>query len=89
MVGYGSFEEVIGTLEKALEGKEYLVGDTFTAADLYLGSQIGFGLMFGTMEPSPTFQRYVQGLSKRAAAVRAREIDDALLPPERRMPATA
>ena len=27
---------------------DYLVGDSFTAADLYVGSHVGFGLQFGT-----------------------------------------
>ena len=44
MAGYGSFEDVMNTLEGAVSHGAYLAGDSFTAADLYLGSQIGFGL---------------------------------------------
>src|ERR1039457_5049438 len=44
-IGYGSFERVMKSLEDAVSSANYLVGDIFTAADVYLGSQIGFGLM--------------------------------------------
>jgi glutathione S-transferase len=81
MVGYGSFEDVMNALELAVSRSEYLAGDRFTAADVYMGSQIGWGLLFGTMEKRPAFQTYFDRISARPAAVRAREIDDALMPP--------
>jgi glutathione S-transferase len=77
MVGYGSFEEAMDVLESAVAGREYLVGDRFTAADVYCGSQIGWGLTFGTIEKRPAFEKYWAGISSRPAAARAREIDDA------------
>jgi glutathione S-transferase len=80
MIGYGSNESVIETLDGALAGRDYLVGDNFTAADLYVGSHIGFGMQFGTIEKRPVFERYWQRLAERPAAVRARQIDDALMP---------
>ncbi|HEY6578908.1 MAG TPA: glutathione S-transferase family protein [Rhizomicrobium sp.] len=80
MVGYGSFEDVITTLEGAVSRDTYLAGDRFTAADLYLGSHIGFGLQFGTIEKRPAFEKYWERISNRPAAIRAREIDDALMP---------
>jgi glutathione S-transferase len=79
MVGYGSREAVIDALEKAIDKREYLVGDRFTAADLYLGAQIGWGLQFGTIERRPAFEAYTGRILSRPAAVRAREIDDALV----------
>ncbi len=78
-VGYGSFERVMSTLEQAVSGDNYLVGDKFTAADVYAGSQIGFGLMFKTFEPRPAFQHYWQRISARPAYARARELDEALI----------
>ena len=50
MMGYGNVAQVMNTLEAAVSGGKYLAGDSFTAADLYVGAQIGFGLMFGTFE---------------------------------------
>jgi glutathione S-transferase len=80
MLGYGSLEDVLDTLEAALTDSEYLVGESFSAADLYLGSGLGWGMQFGTVEKRPTFERYWSLISNRPAAVRARGIDDALLP---------
>jgi len=77
--GFGSLEDVVNTLEGAVSGG-YLVGDSFTAADLYIGSHLGWGMQFGTIEKRPTFERYVGRFLNRPAAVRAREIDDALMP---------
>jgi glutathione S-transferase len=80
MVGYGSFADVLTTLEAGLAGRTYLIGDRFTVADLLIGSYIGWGMRFGTMEKRPAFERYVEPLFARPAAVRAREIDEALVP---------
>ena len=79
MMGYGTVERVMKTLEDALSNKDYLVGDSFTAADLYVCAQIGFGMMFGTIDKRPAFQKYWQRLSARPAAARAKEKDDALV----------
>jgi glutathione S-transferase len=65
-------------LETAVSRGEYLVGDRFTAADVYVGSHIDFGMQFGTLEKRPAFEQYRQRLSIRPAALRAKEIDDAL-----------
>lgn len=80
MLGYGTYADVMDTLERAVSGGAYLVGGRFSAADVYLGSQIGFGLQFGTIEKRPAFERYWAGLAARPAAVRARAMDDALMP---------
>ncbi len=81
MPGYGSLAEVMDALEGALTGRDYLVGERFTAADLYIGAQLGWMMGFGIMEKRPVFENYVGRVSARPAAVRAREIDDKLMPP--------
>jgi glutathione S-transferase len=78
-IGYGSFERVMSTLEEAVSAGPYLAGDNFTAADIYCGSQIGFGLMFGTIEKRPAFASYWSRVSARPAYARARQIDDRLM----------
>jgi len=80
MVGYGSYEAVIDALETALSPGPYICGEQFTAADLYVGGQIGWGLMFGTIEKRPAFEAYVGRLQSRPAALRANELDDAAMP---------
>jgi glutathione S-transferase len=77
MIGYGTYQTTLDTLEGAVSQQPYLAGDSFSAADLYVGSHLGFGLQFGTIEARPAFQRYVERLGARPAAIRAREIDDA------------
>jgi len=76
MIGYGNIGKVLSTLEAAVSSGDYLVGNSFTAADVYVGSQIGFGLMFGTLEVRPAFERYWQRLSARPAFMRAKQLDD-------------
>jgi len=81
-IGYGSIDDVLNALEQAVSQTEYIAGDRFTAADVYVGSQIGWGMMFGTLEKRPAFEAYWQRIGNRPAAIRAREIDDALVPPK-------
>jgi glutathione S-transferase len=78
MMGYGNFETVIDVLEDVVSRAEYVVGDSFSAADVYLGSGLGFGMQFGMIEKRPAFERYWNRLSARPAALRAKEIDDRL-----------
>jgi glutathione S-transferase len=77
--GYGSLAQVMTVMEDAVSRSDYVAGDVFTAADVYFGSQVGWGMMFGTIEKRPAFERYWARISARPAAVRAREIDDALI----------
>jgi glutathione S-transferase len=85
-IGYGNFERVMSVIEEAVSANDYLTGDGFSAADVYVGSQIAFGLMFGTIEKRPAFERYVGRLSARPAFVRAQELDEAATAP--RQPAS-
>ncbi|PZU85616.1 MAG: glutathione S-transferase [Shinella sp.] len=76
MIGYGSFEDVMDTLEKAVGRSAYIAGERFTAADVYVGSHIGWGLQFGSIEKRPTFVDYLGRLSQRPAYQRAVELDN-------------
>lgn len=79
MVGYGgSFARVIDVLEGAIGNHDFLAGERFSAADVYVGSQLSFGMQFGMIEKRPTFVRYWEGLASRAAKLRAEEIDGAM-----------
>lgn len=79
MMGYGRIDTVLDALEAAVSRGPYLAGDAFSAADVYVGSHIGFGMQFGTIEQRPAFQHYWDRISTRPAAVHARQIDDALV----------
>lgn len=79
MVGYGDYDSVVATLERAVSAHPYIAGDRFTAADVYVGSQVGWGLMFGSLPKRDAFAAYWSRLTDRPAAIRAREVDDALI----------
>lgn len=79
MVGYASFTEAVDTLEFAVRQHDYIAGDRFTAADVYVGSQVGWFLQFGLLEKRPAFEAYLGRLWDRPAWVGAREIDDGLM----------
>ncbi|MDO9488093.1 MAG: glutathione S-transferase family protein [Sphingomonadaceae bacterium] len=82
MAGYGDFDDVMAALEHALSKSDYVAGDRFTAADVYFGSQVGWGMMFGSIDKRPVFESYWQRLQERPALTRAAAIDDALIPPQ-------
>lgn len=80
MAGYGSFDHVVEALETAVSAAgPWLLGDRFSALDVYLGSQIGWGLQFKSLPDRDAFKAYAGRLFQRPAAIRAREIDDALI----------
>ena len=78
-VGYGSFERDRRARNARSRPGPYICGDQFTAADVYVGSQIGWGMMFGSLEKRPIFEEYFGRLQARPAAVRAAQLDDALI----------
>jgi len=80
-LGYGTFEAAVDALEGAVSGDgPWILGDRFSAADVYVGSQINWGLMFKTLPDRPAFAAYAERLRARPAYIRATEIDDALMP---------
>ena len=80
--GYGSYADVLDTLEtelkRTLDRGSYLCGEYFTAADLYLGSHLMWGLQSGTIEKRPVFESYIAPMLGREAHVRASALDDEL-----------
>ncbi|PZO72899.1 MAG: glutathione S-transferase [Mesorhizobium amorphae] len=79
MIGYGSFGLVMDALEAALADKEYIAAGRFTAADVYVGSHVGWGLQFGSIEKRPAFVAYHGRLKERPAFRRATALDDAAM----------
>ena len=80
MLGYGSYDLVIETMEQAVGDRAFIAGNRFSAADVYFGSQIGWGMRFGTTPRRPVFEAYWSGLEARPAYQRAAELDDAAMP---------
>lgn len=78
-VGYGSYDKAVAALEGALSGKDYICGNRFTAADVYVGSQVDWGLQFGTLPTNPSFEAYAARLRERDAYKASKAIDGALI----------
>lgn len=70
-LAYGTYEDTVSTLEKALAAGPFLLGNQFTAADVYVASAIGYGMMTKSLEPRPAFETYLKRISDRPAYVRA------------------
>lgn len=70
--GWGSYDDVLATLKKTLDGRPYLLGDKFTAADLYVGAEIRWAMMFGApgLKGEKVFDDYIARLSARPALQR-------------------
>jgi glutathione S-transferase len=78
-LGYGRYEDLVETLEKAITPGPYILQDRFSAADVYIGAQIGFGMMTKSLEPRPSFQRYIGLLSQRPAYKRFQQQSEQLV----------
>ena len=76
MFGYGSFDHVVEVLDKHFTDHDYVAGDRFTAADVYVGSAIMWGTQFGTLPQRDSFSRYTGRLTGREAQQRAGKLDD-------------
>ena len=77
MVGYGSFDDAVAALEGWLAASPFVAGDRFTAADVYVGSQVGWGMMFKTLPVRPAFVAYWDRLKDRPARLRGVAKDQA------------
>jgi len=75
MFGYGNFDKVVAVLDELLTNRDYVCGDRFTAADVYVGSQIMFPMQFGMLPEIGSFVRYRDRLQARDAYRRAQDID--------------
>ena len=76
MVGFGSYEDTLDALELALSGSPHVCGERFTAADVYVGSSVDWGLQFGTLERRPVFEAYADRLRERVAYRGALQINE-------------
>ncbi len=79
MAGYGSYDRVVDVLEAALTGRDYICGDRFTAADIYVGAQADWGIQFGSLPPRPAIVAYAERIRLRPAYQAAKAIDAALI----------
>lgn len=79
MLGYGSYELATETLAGWLTDRDYVCGDRFTAADVYVGAQVDWGQAFGTLPANPVFAAYAERVRARPAYQRAKAVDNELI----------
>ena len=78
-VGFGDFGRTLDTLAGHLAGRDYVCGDRFTAADVYVGSHVMWGMQFGTLPKRDEFTPYAARLEQREAYRRGKAIDNGLI----------
>jgi glutathione S-transferase len=69
--GWGAYDTMITTTEAALAGRDFVLGDSFSIADVIFGGTIRFMLRFGMLEARPAFTAYAERLAQRPALQRA------------------
>lgn len=69
--GWGDYEAMVRTMESALAGKDFVLGETFSIADVIFGGTIRYMLQFGLLEKKPIFTAYAERLGARPACQRA------------------
>ena len=79
MVGFGSFDRTTDTLAALVGSRDFVCGDRFTMADVYVGAQVGWGIAFGSLPKRGEFEGYVGRVTARAAYIAAKAIDDKLI----------
>jgi glutathione S-transferase len=71
--GRAEFREVADVLSRALEGKPFLLGSEFSAADVMIGSVVGWARSLRLLEDRPVLKEYSRRLVERPAYKRATE----------------
>ena len=78
-VGCGAIVDTVNAMEMAIQNGPYICGDQFTTADLLAASYLGWEMQQKIIEERATFREYVNRLQQRPAAIRANQLDDALV----------
>lgn len=68
-VGYGSYEDVLGALETMLAPGPWVLGETFSAPDVYLAAELAWAASFGApgITERPTLAAYIERARARPA----------------------
>jgi glutathione S-transferase len=77
MAGFGTFDASVDTLERMLKDRDFVCGKQFTAADVYVGSTVDWGLAFKSIPTRPAFEAYAARLQERKQYQSAKAINAA------------
>ena len=79
MAGFGTYDRTIDALETMLEGCDFVCGKRFTMADVYVGSQVDWGLAFKSIPTRPAFEAYAERFREREGYKAAKTVDNSLI----------
>ena len=79
MAGFGTYDRTIDALETMLEGRDFVCGKRFTMADVYVGSQVDWGLAFKSIPTRPAFEAYAERFREREGYKAAKAVDNSLI----------
>ena len=79
MLGFGSYDRAMDAFETLIADSDYVCGDRFTMADVYVGAQVDWGLSFGSIPKRQVFEDYAARLRERPAYKEAKAIDMKLI----------
>ncbi|MCB1756606.1 MAG: glutathione S-transferase C-terminal domain-containing protein, partial [Gammaproteobacteria bacterium] len=75
---YGTFEEMMATLEQALSHGPYFLGERMSVADILWGVALQWTMMFGLVEEKPLLRDFVDRIVLRPAARKVQKEDEKL-----------
>ena len=76
--GWGSYDAMLAAMESAIRGRDFILGETFSMADMIFGGTLRYMLMFKMIEARPAFTAYAERLGARPALQRAEARNAAL-----------
>jgi glutathione S-transferase len=79
MAGFGNYDRTVDALDGWLSAHEYVCGERFTMADVYVGSAVDWGLQFGSIPTRASFEAYANRFRERDAYKAAKAIDGQLI----------
>ncbi|HYP75248.1 MAG TPA: glutathione S-transferase family protein [Polyangiaceae bacterium] len=78
-VGWGTYDAMLQSIDFALGDRDYLLGDTFSMADMIFGGTVRYMLLFKLLEARPKFVAYAERLAARPALQRAEARNKAVI----------
>ena len=77
--GWGSYEDMITTMDSAIEGRDFVLGKEFSMADIIFGGTIAYMLAFKMLESRPSFNAYAERVKDRPAYARSQARNNAVM----------
>ena len=77
--GWGTYEAMLDTISTAISGGPWLLGETFSMADVIFGGTLRYMALFGMIEKRPEYMAYVERLEARPACKAAQEINNRVI----------